>query len=134
MLGWAAMAASKARSISRPVISLAWRMRRLEWPPSRPRSNSRAPLEISRSVNCIPKAINSEMRGGPSPMMTRNAALGIVGVGLGAVLFRHDGHPATLGDFQGERKTRDATPENHEVKNLGHLLNSPQRTGFVDGC
>ena len=31
-----------ARLISRPVASRGWRMRRCEWPPSRPRSNSRS--------------------------------------------------------------------------------------------
>ena len=140
MFGCAATAASSARSISRPVMSLAWRMRRLEWPPSRPRSSSRAPCDsgISRSVNCMPSSISSAMRAGPSCddraddrflaqagaglqrvahvqleriLLARDrgdAALGVVGVGLRAVLLGDDGHAPVRRDFQ--RKNKPAMP------------------------
>ena len=38
----------------------------------------------------------------------RNAALGVVGIGLGAVLLGNDGHAAVRGNFQGERKPRNS--------------------------
>ncbi len=76
MFGSASTAANNVRSISRPVVSWKWRTRRLECPPSRPRSSSVVPFPsgISRSSKCTPSEISSRMRAGPSLTMVRTAA------------------------------------------------------------
>ena len=152
MFGCAATAASNARSISRPVMSFACRMRRLEWPPSVPRSSSRAPCDrgISRSVKFhaqldqLRDARRAFLDDGADDVFLaqararlqrvahvqlerillaghrRDAALGVVGVRLRAVLLGDDGHAPVRRDLQGERKPRDAAAENEEIE-LFHL-------------
>jgi len=56
--------------ISSPVVSLECRMRRLPWPPSRPRSNSPS-FSVSKST---PQLSSSSMAAGASSTMVRTAA------------------------------------------------------------
>ena len=51
----------------------------------------------------------------------RDAALGVVGVGLGAVLLGDDGHAPVRRDFQRKGKPRDAAAEDQKIKSARHL-------------
>ena len=143
MFGSAAAAASSARSISRPVMSPACSTRRLEWPPSRPRSNF--PAAPSSRVNFTPQSINRLTTGGPSATIVRHdllvaqpgagaqrvldvqlervvvahhggdPALRVVGAALRAVLLGDDRDASVRGDLEREDQAGDPAADHQEV-------------------
>ena len=57
----------------------------------------------------------------------RDAALGVVGVGLGALFLRHDGDGAGIGDAEGERETGDAGADDEKVVRAVHESGAGRR-------
>ena len=55
-----------------------------------------------------------------------DAALGVIGVGLGAGFFGDNGDAPQRRDFQGEGKSRNAAAQNQEIK-VFHALQSMER-------
>ncbi len=133
----AARRASSARSISRPVVSLAWTMRRAVWPPSRPRSScavgvavearrrssstsSRIALRALAHAQLDDVAVAQPVADGaacPATWASKrvvgvehrgDAALRVVGVASSAARLVDDDDAAVLGGAQREVQAGDA--------------------------
>ena len=106
MPGCALTASNNARSISRPVVSCAWRMRRLECPPSRPRSQFHQPaavgellfieLDAEREQFLDPgRSLRDDGAHGFLVAQARSGFEGVLHVQLeGIIRARHAGHAA----------------------------------------
>ncbi len=143
------MAASNARSISRPVTSLACRIRRFGMATFAPEIQLLPPLpfplgKFHSQVDEFGDARRAFLDDRPNNILVAetgagfervahvhleriffardcgDAALGVVGVRFGARFLGDDGHATERRDFQCERKSRDAAAKNQKIK-LFHL-------------
>ena len=136
-----AQAASRARSTSRPVASLAWATRRREWPPSRVRWSCSGPFAVElhaeraepadalrplahRDLDRLALAeagagdqgvLDVELEAVVGAEHRGDAALGVLGGALGALPLGEDQHRAVAGGLEGEGEAGDAAAQHQEV-------------------
>ena len=105
MLGWLEICREQGPLDFASGWSRAWRMRRLEWPPSRPRSSSRPPSAIRARRNA-PRIHQLAMRSGPSVTIGAHRFLvaepragiqRVLDVQLEGILLARDAGDAALG-------------------------------------